>query len=230
MAEPDAIIITGAASGIGRASAEALAARGQPLALVDVNAAMLRQAVESCRGGPARVSGFPCDISDEPAVQRTYQEIRNAFGTPATLVNCAGVGRFAPFLDLPAAEWSRMLNVNVLGTVNFTRAVLADMIAARAGLIINVSSRMALDGLPNTSAYAASKAAVVGLSKSLAAEVSKHGIKVTLLLPGGTKTNIETPKHEGYMEPQAIAEAIVYITENRGAAWVRDLSVLPLGF
>ena len=123
-----------------------------------------------------------------------------------------------------------MLNVNVLGTVNFTRAVLADMIAARTGLIINVSSRMALDGLPNTTAYAASKAAVVGLSKSLAAEVSKHGIKVTLLMPGGTKTNIETPKHEGYMEPQAIAEAIVYITENRGAAWVRDLSVLPLGF
>ena len=92
MAEPGAIIITGAASGIGRASAEALAARGQPLALVDVNAAMLRQAVESCQGGPARVSGFPCDVSDEPAVQRTYQEIRNAFGTPATLVNCAGVG------------------------------------------------------------------------------------------------------------------------------------------
>jgi 3-oxoacyl-[acyl-carrier protein] reductase len=230
MAEAGAIIITGAASGIGRASAEALAARGQPLALVDVNAAMLRQAVESCQSGSARVSGFPCDISGEPAVQRTYQEIRNAFGTPATLVNCAGVGRFAPFLDLPSAEWSRMLNINVLGTVNFTRAVLADMIAARTGLIINVSSRMALDGLPNTTAYAASKAAVVGLSKSLAAEVSKHGIKVTLLLPGGTKTNIETPKHEGYMEPQAIAAAIVYITENRGAAWVRDLSVLPLGF
>jgi 3-oxoacyl-[acyl-carrier protein] reductase len=131
MAEPDAIIITGAASGIGRASGEALAARGQPLALVDVNAAMLSQAVESCRGGPARVLAFPCDISDEPAVQRTYKEIRNAFGTPATLVNCAGVGRFAPFLDLPSAEWSRMLNINVLGTVNFTRAVLADMIAAR---------------------------------------------------------------------------------------------------
>jgi 3-oxoacyl-[acyl-carrier protein] reductase len=230
MAEPSAIIITGAASGIGRASAQALAARSQPLALVDVNAPMLTQAVEWCRSGPARVSGFPCDISDELAVQRTYQEIRNAFGTPATLVNCAGVGRFAPFLDLPAAEWSRMLNINVLGTVNFTRAVLADMIAARTGLIINVSSRMALDGLPHTTAYAASKAAVVGLSKSLAAEVSKHGIKVTLLLPGGTKTNIETPKHEGYMEPQAIADAIVYITENRGAAWVRDLSVLPLGF
>ena len=230
MADRDLIILTGAASGIGRASAEALGAKGHTLALVDVNPAMLSEVLKALDGAPGAVSGFTCDVADEAAVQRTYREIRNTFGTPATLVNCAGVGRFAPFLDLPSAEWSRMLNINVLGTVNFIRAVLADMIAARTGLIINVSSRMALDGLPNTTAYAASKAAVVGLSKSLAAEVSKHGIKVTLLLPGGTKTNIETPKHEGYLEPQAIAEAIVYITENRGAAWVRDLSVLPLGF
>lgn len=230
MAEEGVVIITGAASGIGRAAAQALAAKSRTLALVDVHATRLEEAVATCRKESARVSGFPCDISDEPGVARTYEQIRKQYGPPSVLVNCAGVGRFAPFLELDAAAWSKMLNVNVMGTVFFTRAVLGDMIDARTGLIVNVSSRMALDGQPNTTAYAASKAAVLGMTRALAAEVAKHGIKVTLLAPGGTKTNIETPKHEGYMEPEAIAAAIVYITENRGAAWVRDLSVLPLGF
>jgi NAD(P)-dependent dehydrogenase (short-subunit alcohol dehydrogenase family) len=229
-ADEGVVILTGAASGIGRATAEALAAKARPLALVDIDAPKLAEVVATCRKSSARVSGFPCDISDGSLVSRTYAQIRKEYGAPAVLVNCAGVGRFAPFLELAPTEWQRILNINVMGTVFFTHAVLADMIAARSGLIINVSSRMALDGQPNTTAYAASKAAVIGMTRALAAEVAKHGIKVTLLAPGGTKTNIETPKHEGYMEPEAIAEAIVYITENRGAAWVRDLSVLPLGF
>jgi 3-oxoacyl-[acyl-carrier protein] reductase len=235
MPDEGVVIMTGAASGIGRAAAKALAAKSRPLALVDINARALAEVVAECRavsGGATsgRAVHFACDISDGAAVIQTYEQIRKEYGTPAVLVNCAGVGRFAPFVELPLAEWSRMLNINVLGTVFFTRAVLPDMIAARSGLIINVSSRMALDGQPNTTAYAASKAAIIGMTRALAAEVAEHGVKVTLLAPGGTKTNIATPKHEGYMEPEAIADAIVYITENRGAAWVRDLSVLPLGF
>ena len=230
MGSEGVVILTGAASGIGRAAAEALAVKYRALALVDINAAKLAEVVATCRKSSAHVSGYLCDVSDGPSVARTYEQIHKECGTPTVLVNCAGVGRFAPFLDLAPAEWLRMLNINVMGMVFFTHAVLPDMIAARFGLIINVSSRMALDGQPNTTAYAASKAAVIGMTRALAAEVAKHGIKVTLLAPGGTKTNIETPKHEGYMEPEAIADAIVYITENRGAAWVRDLSVLPLGF
>ncbi len=230
MGSEGVVILTGAASGIGRAAAEALAAKSRSLALIDINAPKLAEVVATCRKSSGRVSGFPCDVSDGSLVPQTYAQIRKEYGAPAVLVNCAGVGRFAPFLELAPAEWQRMLNINVMGTVFFTHAVLADMIAARSGVIINVSSRMALDGQPNTTAYAASKAAVIGMTRALAAEVAKHGIKVTLLAPGGTKTNIETPKHEGYMEPEAIADAIVYITENRGAAWVRDLSILPLGF
>ncbi len=230
MSDDGLVIITGAASGIGRATAKALAAKSRVLALVDINPAELEEVVADCRAVAVRASGFVCDISDGPGVTQTYEKIRKEYGPPAVLVNCAGVGRFAPFLEIPPAEWSRMLSINVMGTVFFTRAVLPDMITAHSGLIVNVSSRMALDGQANTTAYAASKAAIVGMTRALASEVAKQGIKVTLLAPGGTKTNIATPKHEGYMEPEAIAEAIVYITENRGAAWVRDLSVIPLGF
>jgi 3-oxoacyl-[acyl-carrier protein] reductase len=225
------IILTGAASGIGRAAAQALAAKAQPLALVDVNANMLNEVVRVCQKSSARTRGFPCDVTDPAAVARTWEKIRGEFGGVATLINCAGIGRFAPFLEIEPTEWLRMFNVNVMGAVHLTRAVLQDMLAAGEGLIINVSSRMAIDPHPTTTAYAASKAALHAFSKSLAMEVKDRGIKVTFLAPGGTKTNIATPKHEGYLEASAIADAIVYITENTAKnVWVRDLVVLPLGF
>jgi 3-oxoacyl-[acyl-carrier protein] reductase len=225
------IILSGAASGIGRAAAQALAEKARALALIDVNARMLNEVVGICQRSSPRTRGFACDVTDPAAVTRAWQQILGEFGGVATLINCAGIGRFAPFLEIEPAEWLRMFNVNVMGAVHLTRAVLPEMLAAGEGLIINVSSRMAIDPHPTTTAYAASKAALLAFSKSLAMEVKDRGIKVTFLAPGGTKTNIATPKHEGYLEPSAIADAIVYITENSAKnVWVRDLVVLPLGF
>jgi short-subunit dehydrogenase len=197
---------------------------------VDVNAEMLGSVVSACRNLSPRTVGFPCDVTDAAAVTRTYARIREQLGGATVLVNCAGIGRFAPFLEIEPAEWLRMFQVNVMGAVHCTRAVLADMVAARNGLIINVGSRMAVEPHATTTAYAASKAALLAFTKTLALEVKQHGVKLTLLAPGGTMTNIATPKHEGYLEPAAIADAIVYITENSGNAWVRELTVLPLGF
>jgi 3-oxoacyl-[acyl-carrier protein] reductase len=224
------VILTGAASGIGRATAEALARKSRTLALVDVNATVLNEVVESCRKHAPRTASFPCDVTDPSAVNSNYQKIRRDLGIASVMVNCAGIGRFAPFLEIELEEWVRMFNVNVMGAVHFTRAVLADMVSAGDGLIINVGSRMAIDPHPTTTAYAATKGALHGFSKALAMEVKSHGVKVTYLAPGGAKTNIGTPKDEGYLDPEAIAEAIVYVTENTGNVWVRDLVVLPLGF
>lgn len=154
------VILTGAASGIGRATAQALAAKAHALALVDINPEMLNQVVEICQKSSARTRGFTCDVTDAAAVTQTWQRIRSEFGRAATLINCAGIGRFAPFLEIEPAEWLRMFSVNVMGAVLFTRAVLPDMLAAGKGLIIDVSSRMALDPHPTTTAYAASKAAI----------------------------------------------------------------------
>jgi len=225
------IILTGAASGIGRATAEQLAARSRVLALVDVQAESLHQVVATCKKHSPRSRGFVCDVADQSSVERAYKAIREELGAAGILINCAGIGRFAPFLEIETGEWERMFRVNVMGAVFFTRAALPSMLAAGEGLIINVSSRMAIDPHPNTTAYAASKAAILAFSKALAMEVKDRGIKVTLLAPGGAKTNIATPKHEGYLEPRTIAEAIVYVTENTAKnAWVRDLTILPLGF
>jgi 3-oxoacyl-[acyl-carrier protein] reductase len=224
------IILTGAASGIGRAAAEALAKKSRPLALVDIDSAQLNTVVALCRTTSPLVTGFACDVSDEASVVKIYQQIREQLGSPQVLINCAGIGRFAPFLEIEPAEWVRMFNVNVMGTVLLTRAVLPNMIAASAGTIINVGSRMAIDAHATTTAYAASKAAILAFSKALATEVSDKGVKITFLAPGGTKTNLATPKHDSYLEPSAVADAIVYITENSDNAWVRELVVLPLGF
>lgn len=230
MASELPVILTGAASGIARATAQALALKGHTLVLVDLNREMLDDVVASCQKS-TRTRSFVCDVSDEAGVMQTWREIRREFRGVATLINCAGIGRFAPFLEIEPADWQRMFSVNVMGAVLFTRAVLPDMSATGEGLIINVSSRMAIDPHPNTTAYAASKAALHAFSKALALEVKGKGIKVTFLAPGGTKTNIATPKHEAYLEPSAIADAIVYITENTARnVWVRDLVVLPLEF
>lgn len=223
------VVLTGAASGIGRAAAQALSGKSRTLALVDVNAPALDDVVKTCRKH-APAAAFPCDIADGSAVSATYQRIRAELGPASVLINCAGIGRFAPFLEIDPQEWIRMLEVNVMGAVYFTRAVLPDMLSAGDGLIINVGSRMALDPHPTTTAYAATKGALHGLSKALAMEVKGHGVRVTYLAPGGAKTNLGTPKHEGYLDPKAIADAIVYVSENIGNVWVRDLVVLPLEF
>jgi NAD(P)-dependent dehydrogenase (short-subunit alcohol dehydrogenase family) len=100
MPNDGAVILTGAASGIGRAAAEALAKKSRPLALVDVNAEELNQVVDLRRKNSPGTTGFTGDVSNEASVTRTCQEIHERFGTPRVLVNCAGIGRFAPFLEI----------------------------------------------------------------------------------------------------------------------------------
>jgi 3-oxoacyl-[acyl-carrier protein] reductase len=225
-----ATILTGAASGIGRATAEALAKKSHTLALVDINDKALNKIAQLCQGHSPESAAFVCNVTDGPSVSRVCREIQHQFGSVSVLINCAGVARHLPFLETDPQDWARMLDVNVMGAVHFTRAVLPQMIEARDGLIINIGSRMAVDPHPNTTAYAASKAALLAFSKCLALEVKQHGVKISLLAPGGTMTNMETPKHPGYLQPENIADAIVYITENKGKAWVRELVVLPIDF
>jgi NAD(P)-dependent dehydrogenase (short-subunit alcohol dehydrogenase family) len=98
------IILTGAASGIGRAAAQALAVKSHTLALIDVNAQMLDEIVGICQKSSAKTRGFTCDVTDQAAVTRIWQQIRGEFGSVATLINCAGIGRFAPFLEMEPAE------------------------------------------------------------------------------------------------------------------------------
>ena len=227
MAKLSTAIVTGAASGIGRATAEMMAKRDFRVALIDRSKEGLEQTAAMC--GQANATTFVCDVTDEAAVAHAVEEIQGRLGTVDILVNCAGVARYAPFAELTTAEWRRMFEVNVMGTLFCTRAVLPKMIARSRGAIINVGSHRGIEPKVGTSAYSASKAAVLGMSRALAAEVGPLGIKVTYLAPGGTNTGLGTPPDSRFMQPTAIAQTIVFICESEGNAWVRDLVVLPLG-
>lgn len=220
-------IITGAASGIGRATAELMANRGFRLALVDRSADGLEQTAATC--GKENSAIFVCDVTDDAAVTFTIENICKQFGAVDILVNCAGVARYAPFAELTTDDWRRMFDVNVMGTMLCTRTVLPRMLARKRGTIVNVGSHRGIEPKVGTAAYSASKAAVLGMTRALAAEVGPLGIKVTYLAPGGTNTGLGTPPDSRFMQPSAIAQAIVFICEAEQNAWVRDLVVLPLG-
>ena len=226
MAKELTAVITGAASGIGNATAHAMAARGFRLALVDVADKALADAAAACGKNAA---GFVCDVTDQAAVTASWDRIRDRFGAVDVLVNCAGIARYAPFAELDPGEWRRMFEVNVMGAVLLTRAALPDMLARRRGTIINVGSHRGIEPKVGTSAYSASKAALLGLTRALAAEVGPQGVKVTYLAPGGTNTGLATPKDSRFMQPPAIAQTILFICDLEDNAWVRDLVVLPLG-
>lgn len=220
-------IITGAASGIGQATAEMMAKRGFLLALIDRSSGGLQQTAAVC--GRDNATAFVCDVTSEDEVVLSVGQIQEQLGIIDVLVNCAGIARYAPFAQLTTDDWRGMLDVNVMGTLFCTRAVLPDMIARRHGTIINVGSHRGIEPKVGTAAYSASKAAVLGMTRALAAEVGLLGIKVTYLAPGGTNTGLGTPPDSRFMQPSAIAQAIVFICESEENAWVRDLVVLPLG-
>ena len=220
-------IVTGAASGIGRATAELMASRGFRVALVDRSVDGLEQTVVTC--GRDNSTSFVCDVTDEAAVGLTVEHIHERLGSVDILINCAGIARYAPFAELTLDNWRRMFDVNVMGTLLCTRAVLPEMIARGRGTIVNVGSHRGIEPKVGTAAYSASKAAVLGMTRALAAEVGPVGIKVTYLAPGGTNTGLGTPPDSRFMQPSAIAQAIVFICETEENAWVRDLVVLPLG-
>ena len=122
-----------------------------------------------------------------------------------------------------------MFETNVMGSVLIARAVLPDMRTRGRGTIVLVGSRRGLEPKSGTTAYSASKAAVLALARALADEVGIAGVKVCYVAPGGTKTGLATPKDPRFLEPAAVAEAIAFVCESGADTWVRDLTVLPLG-
>jgi len=179
-------VVTGGAYSIGRAFCEALAAEGADIAIADVRdgaetAAALREKLGR------RAQSFKVDVSDEASVTRFAREVREALGPVGILVNNAAV--FAelpalPFHEYPADLWDRVMAVNVRGPFLMAKHLAPMMIEARRGKIINIGSGTAYKGMPEMLAYVTSKAAILGLTRSLARELGPHGINVNTLAPG----------------------------------------------
>ena len=181
-------VVTGASSGMGRLLAQRFAQAGARVALVARREADLRQLATEIeqRGGSALV--LPCDVADRAAVFAAAQRALAEFGAIDILVNNAGYGHHRRFLEWDLDDMERMLRVNFLGTLYWTKAVLPQMVARRSGWIVVMASVAGKLGVPEESAYAASKFAQVGLAEALSYEVEDAGVHVLTVCPGTINT------------------------------------------
>ncbi|MEX0666355.1 MAG: SDR family oxidoreductase [Acidimicrobiia bacterium] len=231
-------IVTGAGSGLGRATAVRLASEGAKVATLDVNERAAKEtaaAIES-DGGSGRA--FAVDVSDFSSVEATVTAAAGDLGRPEVLVNCAGVGTFVRSEEETAENWARIIGVNLTGTFLMCRAVLPHLLDG-GGVIVNVASNAGLMGQPYSAAYCASKGGVVNLTRALGVEYRARGVRVNAIAPGGMNTPmIQTfgfPEGAtaqdfaaitspiGYAEPEEQAGLIAFIASEEGRYMVGQI-------
>ena len=208
-------LITGAGKGIGKAVAEALAREGVHVGLLARSESQLQSLAADLQKLGVKTSVAAADVADEAAVNAAVAHIAGELGPIDILINNAGIGTFAKFMDMPVAEWERIIRVNLLGVYYVTRAVLPAMLARESGDIINVASTAGQRGAAGTSAYSASKFALLGLTESLMQEVRKSNIRVSALTPSTVATELAISNKltdgnpDKVMQPEDLAEFIV---------------------
>ncbi|MFC5744543.1 SDR family NAD(P)-dependent oxidoreductase [Actinomadura rugatobispora] len=181
-------LITGAASGIGAAIARAYAEAGAALALADLDAAGLEAVADGLPGGTA-VTRHALDVTDDGAVRETVAAAISAHGGLDVLVNGAGILSEVPLVEMDTATWDRMLEVDLRSVFLCCRHTVPHMIEAGGGRVVNIASQLGQKGGEGLTHYSAAKAGVIGFTKALALEVSRHGVLVNAIAPGP----IETP-------------------------------------
>lgn len=208
-------VVTGASSGIGRKTAELLAARGAKVVVAARSADKLRE-LES-----ERIMAVPGDVSDVAFVERLFRETEQRFGPCDVLINNAGMIDPAPLVDVDLGRWERMFEVNVHAVFLTCRRALPSMIAGRSGTIVNVASISGVAGpekFPGWVSYCASKGAVISLTEALAVEVKAHGVRVNSISPGSVDTPMWAAASGGApaaMTAEEVAEAILFLASER---------------
>ena len=178
-------LVTGASVGIGKATAIKLAEEGFSIVLFDIDEEKLFLTKTECEKLGAKTKAYVCDISSERQVNEAVQDALTIFGSIDVLVNNAALWKISrPFLDTTLDQWKQYFDVNVMGTVYVTRAVLPQMLEKKYGRIVNVASVAGVYGNANMACYSATKGAVISLTKALAKEVAQSGVTVNCVSPG----------------------------------------------
>lgn len=185
--------VTGAGSGIGRATALALAADGARVAVTDLRLDSARQTVDLIAEGGGDARAWAMDVSDPEQVRAVLAQIQQELGNPSLLVNNAGIAVGGLFLDTSLESWRKIMSVNLMGVVHCCQAFLPVMVlAGKPGHVVNIASMLGYTGMRGVSAYSATKFGVMGFSESLRAEMREHAIGVSAICPGMIHTNIIT--------------------------------------
>jgi NAD(P)-dependent dehydrogenase (short-subunit alcohol dehydrogenase family) len=211
-------IVTGAARGIGYAVAERLSGEGAAVAVIDINGAGAKAAAEKLGAAGGTAAAWTADVTDEAQVRDGFAAALDTFGKVDVLINNAGIYPHIPFETMDYAQWKRILSVNLDSTFLCSHAVFPAMKAAGYGRIVNFSSGTVFKGFAGVTAYAASKAGIIGFTRVLASEGGPHGITVNAIAPGLTAS-------EGVMETiPHIIEATVATQPVRRVGEVGDMA------
>lgn len=220
-------VVTGAASGIGRATAIRLAAEGARVACLDVNHSGAEQTAAEILSGGGRAAAYECDVSNPEQVAAVAERVIAELGDPHIVCNVAGVVSASPSDELAFAEWQRVIGVNLTGTFLVCQALLPALKRTR-GNIVNTGSRLGVNGRAYRAAYCASKGGVHLLTKALALEFAEQGVRVNAVLPGATRTGLvqsataSDPKFSagaalsplGMGDPDDVAATIAFIASD----------------
>ena len=225
-------IITGGSRGLGKATAIAFANQGIDVAITGRNEADLKETVAELKTLGVNATYATFDIGNYEEVKKGIQEIMNTFNTVDILVNNAGIAAFGSFLEMDVNQWQSIIQTNVMGMYYVTKEVLPYLIANNQGDIFNVSSTAGLAGNPNTSAYSASKFAVIGMSESLMKEVRKNNIRVCTLTPSTIASDMSIQlgiaskdSTETELQPEDFAELIVSALQLPRRALLKNASL-----
>jgi 3-oxoacyl-[acyl-carrier protein] reductase len=230
-------VITGAGTGVGRATALALAAEGVATVLVGRRRDPLEEtaALVGDGGGSALVA--PADVADEIAVADVVARAVSVFGGVDILVNAAGVGLYGPVERYTLQAWQQTMATNLTGVFLFCRGVLPSMRARGGGTIVSIGSGAGKQGFADLAAYSASKFGLMGFMQSLAAEVGGDGIRVSTILPGSILTDFggrsvaekrsALAAGKRYVYPEDVAAAVLFLLHQPAHAWTQELNLWP---
>ena len=226
-------VVTGAGSGIGAAVAARLAAEGYGVAVNDLSAEAAERVAAGLAQSGANARAYAADVSDPEAVRAMHRRIVSELGHPFLLVNNAGYGHQAAFIDIKVDDFERMFAVHVRGTFLMMQAALPAMLRARRGAIVNVASQLGQIGGAELVHYSGAKGAIIAMTKSLARELGNTGVRINAIAPGPINTPLVAELSEGWKkakaaelplgrfgEPSEVAGAVAFLASDDAALFV----------
>jgi NAD(P)-dependent dehydrogenase (short-subunit alcohol dehydrogenase family) len=232
-------VITGAAQGVGLVTASHLARLGYRVILTDIQP--LDSQLTQLRSDGLYAEAATGDVASEPFVKQLAERVHREHGAVDVLVNNAGISLIAPAEETTAAQWQRVMDINLLGPFLLCKYLGAQMLRRRSGSIVNVASVAGLAGISHRSAYNASKHGLIGLTRTLAAEWGGRGVRVNAVCPGWIKTEMDAADQGSgaytdrdivdripmarFARPQDVAAAVAFLADNEMQGFINGVSL-----